>query len=591
MVNKVTKDSPLLDKLLEKGLISSQQYSEVMAKKEAGNASVERILQEAQLVSEEELTRAKGEVLNVPYVDLHEAVINQQDLRFLPQNLAQNYQMIVFAIKDNQLQVGLVDPTNFQALEVVEYLARKNNYKVKYYIISRSGFVWASKKYESLKQEVGEVLGEAEEKFSQRRSVAKGIKLDKVEGDLEDIIKSAPVSKMVSVIIRHAVEGKASDIHIEPVGDGSRVRYRIDGILHTSLTLPEYVHSAIVTRIKVLSNLKIDETRIPQDGRIRLDINDRDVDFRVSTIPLVGKEKVVMRILESPDKAPTLEDLGFIGHYATILKRELKKPNGLFLVTGPTGSGKSTTLFATLDILNREEVNISTLEDPVEYFVPGVNQSQVHPEIGYTFASGLRSLLRQDPDIVMVGEIRDGETAELAIHAALTGHFVLSTLHTNDAPGAIPRFLDMGAESFLLGSTLNVIIAQRLIRKICDKCKEEIQIPPEAMAEVKAEVSKIKPEYRYDGIDLDNMKFYKGKGCHYCGDTGYKGRFAIAELIAINQTMREIITEEFDQEALEKELERQGFFPMKTDGFMKALLGITTVEEILRVTRQEEAKD
>lgn len=584
-------NNPLLNKLMEQGLITSQQYQEILAKQESSNLPLEKIIIEDKLVDPEEFAKVKGQVLNVPYVNLQDMPIEEVHLKFLPQDLAFNYQMIVFAAKGDELQVGLVDPTNFQALEAIEYLARKNNLRVKYYVISTISFEWAIKKYETLTQEVGEVLGAAEQKFQRKSDSGKGIKLEEDEGDLSEIIKSAPVSKMVSVIIRHAVDGSASDIHIEPYGDESRVRYRIDGILHTSLKLPAYVHSAIITRIKVLSNLKIDETRIPQDGRIRLNIHDRDVDFRVSTLPLVGKEKVVMRILESPDKAPSLEDLGFMGHQNEVLRKELQKPNGLFLVTGPTGSGKSTTLFSALDILNQEEVNISTLEDPVEYFIPGVNQSQVHAEIGYKFASGLRSLLRQDPDIVMVGEIRDGETAELAIHAALTGHSVLSTLHTNDAEGAIPRFLDMGVESFLLSSTLNLVIAQRLIRRICPKCKAKVEPPADAIRQVKEGVGEIKKEYLYEGVDLNNMEFYKGQGCNHCGQTGYKGRFVISEIIYINQAMRTIISEGFDKNKFKEELAHQGYYDMKKDGFMKAILGITTVEEVIRVTRQEESED
>jgi len=355
MVNNIPKDHPLLNKLLTQGLITNPQYHEILAKQQASNYSLEKIILDDQLVDEEDFARIKGEVLNVSYVDLRDIPMERDWLKILPQDLAITYKMIVFAVKDDQLEVGLVEPTNFQALEAIEYLARKNNYKVKYYIISKASYEWALKKYDTLRQEVGEVLGEAEEKFSLKATTKKGKKLEEAEGDLDEMIKSAPVSKIVSVIIRHAVEGEASDIHVEPMGEASRVRYRIDGILHTTITLPDYVHSAIITRIKVMASLKIDETRIPQDGRLRLNIGDKDIDFRISTIPLVGKEKVVMRILESPEKAPTLEELGFIGHHADILKKELKKPNGLFLVTGPTGSGKSTTLFSALDILNSEE--------------------------------------------------------------------------------------------------------------------------------------------------------------------------------------------------------------------------------------------
>jgi type IV pilus assembly protein PilB len=406
---------------------------------------------------------------------------------------------------------------------------------------------------------------------------------------LEEVIKSAPVSKIVSVILRHAVEGRASDIHIEPQGDKSKVRYRIDGILHTSIVLPIYVHTALISRIKVISNLKIDETRVPQDGRIRLNIAGKDVDFRVSIIPLINQEKVVMRILESPDKAPTFDQLGFMGQQLQLMEKNLTAPNGMFLVTGPTGSGKSTTLFSALSKLNNEGVNISTLEDPVEYYVTGVNQSQVRPEVNYTFATGLRSLLRQDPDIIMVGEIRDQETAELAIHAALTGHFVLSTLHTNDAVGTIPRFIDMGAQPFLLASTLNIIIAQRLIRKICDNCKVKDEVKGSVLEEIKASLAELPEQAWYPGLSKNSkLVFFKGEGCAKCGDTGYKGRLSITEVLAVTPRLREIIYQGFKNQEVKEELKRQKFININQDGWMKALLGLTTVGEILRATKTEE---
>jgi type IV pilus assembly protein PilB len=405
---------------------------------------------------------------------------------------------------------------------------------------------------------------------------------------LDDSIKSAPVTKIISVILRHAIEGRASDIHIEPVADESRVRYRIDGILHTTIKLPIYVHAALVARIKVMSNLKLDETRAPQDGRIRLSVHKKDVDFRISTIPLIGQEKVVMRILSTPDKAPSLQDLGFMGVQLKLAEENIDKPNGMFLVTGPTGSGKSTTLYAILDRLNREEINITTLEDPVEYFVKGVNQSQIRPEVGFTFASGLRSLLRQDPDIMMVGEIRDNETAGLAIQSGLTGHFVLSTLHTNSAIGAVPRLFDMKVEPFLLSSTLNLIIAQRLVRKICENCREEAKIPLDVEGKISEKISSIPEGGFYGGLKKDDpQKWYKGKGCSRCGDTGYKGRVAIVETINVNRYMRELIANGFHNDLVMKELQRQNYITMEQDGIIKALLGITTVEEVLRASESE----
>jgi type IV pilus assembly protein PilB len=387
------------------------------------------------------------------------------------------------------------------------------------------------------------------------------------------------------VIIRHAVEGRASDIHIEPMQKESRVRYRIDGILHTSLVLPKNVHSAIVGRIKVLADLKLDETRMPQDGRIRVNINDREIDLRISILPLLEEEKIVMRILDVTKDAPSLADLGFMGPGLKVILKNLTKTDGLFLITGPTGSGKSTTLFSVLTDMNKEDINISTLEDPVEYYVKGVNQSQVRPEIGFTFASGLRSLLRQDPDVIMVGEIRDNETAELAIHASLTGHFVLSTLHTNDALGAIPRLLDMKVEPFLLGSTLNVVLAQRLARKICKHCKTEQKIPPDILANIKKELE-ITPaaviRQMLPDFDINKIKFYYGQGCTRCALTGYLGRVALAEVLDANDEIKATIMDNKKNITLDDLIKNQNFITMKQDGIIKALLGLTTVEEIIR---------
>ena len=447
-------------------------------------------------------------------------------------------------------------------------------------MISALSLETALKHYKTLGKEISsalkikaeeDILGRTNQKINQAK--------------VEEITKSAPVSKIVSVIIRHAVEGRASDIHIEPLQNESRVRYRIDGILHTSLILPKSVHGAIVGRIKVLANLKLDQTRMPQDGRIRVSVNNKDIDLRISILPLLNGEKAVMRILDVTRGAPTLEQLGFMGAGFKIIKKNLTKTDGMFLITGPTGSGKSTTLFSVLTGLNKEGINISTLEDPVEYFVQGVNQSQVRPEIGFTFAAGLRSLLRQDPDVVMVGEIRDNETAELGIHASLTGHFVLSTLHTNDALGAIPRLLDMKVEPFLLGSTLNIILAQRLGRKICEYCKIEYKLPDEIVAGIKKELA-ITPlaviKEMIPNFDLKKIKFYKGQGCPRCGATGYSGRIALAEVLDVNDKIKDIIMNSQVNLTLDDLIKNQNFITMKQDGIIKVLLGLTTMEEILR---------
>jgi type IV pilus assembly protein PilB len=416
------------------------------------------------------------------------------------------------------------------------------------------------------------------------------VKTDSEEVSAEDI-NSAPVSRIVSVIIRHAVEARASDIHIEPYANDSRVRYRIDGILHTSLSLPKSVHNAIIARIKVLAKLKLDETRIPQDGRIRLVVNNREVDFRISTLPLVNREKVVMRILDTSKGAPSLEQLGFNKLALRRIEEGSKKTSGIFLVTGPTGSGKTTTLYAMLNILNQEGVNISTLEDPIEYEIKGINQSQVRPKIGFSFASGLRSILRQDPNIIMVGEIRDEETAELSIHSSLTGHLVLSTLHTNDALGAVFRLLDMKIERFLLASTLKTVIAQRLARRLCPHCKKETKLSPDAIAEMTAELQNapadvIKqelPEFSTPEQALAKYKIFQAVGCARCENTGYSDRVAIAEVIEINDALRELINNGDQNLNIEAVKKTEEFLSIKQDGVLKVLQGQTSWEEVLRV--------
>jgi len=569
----------LLDFLKQNNSLNDDQYKDLIAKQYSTFEDLEKQVRRAVLISDEDWTHAKGVFYDVEYINLIGSKLDSEILNILPENLSENYQMVIFDKEATNIKVGLVDPTNFKAMEALNYLARKKNFQVKYYIISEDSYRTAAKQYETLGEEVGEALDTAEAIFAPKE---KDIDL---EGDVGEIVKSAPVSKIVSVVLRHAIEGRASDIHIEPVNNQSKVRYRIDGVLHTTIVLPIYVHAALVSRIKVMANLKIDETRIPQDGRIRMNVHNKDVDFRISTIPLMGQEKVVMRILETPEKAPTFSELGFMGLQLKVIEKNIHKPNGMFLLTGPTGSGKSTTLFALLSFLNKEDVNISTLEDPVEYYIPGVNQSQIRPEVNFTFATGLRALLRQDPDIIMVGEIRDNETAELAIHAGLTGHSVLTTLHTNSAVGAIPRLFDMKVEPFLLASTLNAVVAQRLVRKICEKCKTETTLPPALEKVLHEHLDSIPKEALYGDVDPKKFKFYKGKGCANCGQTGYKGRLSIAEAIHVTRSLKDIIAKGFGRQEVDDELAKQNFITMEQDGVIKALLGLTTVEEIMRVSK------
>jgi type IV pilus assembly protein PilB len=402
-------------------------------------------------------------------------------------------------------------------------------------------------------------------------------------------------------LIKHAILQDASDIHIEPDEKEFRVRYRIDGILHDAMTLPIQVQQGIIARIKVLSNLKLDEHRIPQDGRFKIEKDGMKISFRVSILPIFNGEKIVMRLLNESSKGLTLEQMGVMGRGLEIIHRHIKKPNGMILVTGPTGSGKTTTLYTIMDILNTPEVNISTVEDPVEYRMPRINQTQIYPKVGLTFAAGLRALLRQDPDIIMVGEIRDNETMEMAIHSAMTGHLVLSTLHTNSAAGTLPRLLDMGAEPFLLASTINVIVAQRLVRRLCSDCRKESKLSNE-------ELKNLQDNYDMDRI-LDvilieqktkdgeapsakgknrwnEIKFYKAVGCEQCNKEGYKGRLGIYEVLEVDDDIQKMISQKAPAEEIEKAAKNKGMLTMVEDGFNKAAQGMTSIEEILRVTRE-----
>ncbi len=572
----------MLSILLQEKLIDGEKAGVLLEQSQKTGKSIEALIDESGQIEEEKLAEVKGKVFNLPYVNLVGREIKYEDLNIISKDVAENHQAVSFLKLDGAVNVGIVNPGNIAAIEAINFLAKEKNFSVKYFIISSASFRDAAKKYEILKKEVEKVLEIAEERFKEEKE------LEEIPmGEVAEVIKKAPVSKMVAMIMKYAVDNKASDIHIEPAFKESRVRYRIDGVLRPRLALPAYIHAAVVARIKVLANLKLDETRTPQDGRIRQVINGRNVDFRISTLPLMDQEKVVMRVLETATKAATLEDLGFRGRAVEIIGREIKRPHGLLLVTGPTGSGKSTTLYTALSMVNREGINLVTLEDPIEYYVEGVNQSQIRPEIGFTFAAGLRSLLRQDPNIIMVGEIRDNETAELAIHAALTGHLIFSTLHTNDAAGAIPRLIDMKVEPFLLSSTLNVVIAQRLVRKICSFCKEEVATPADVVENIKKELADTPKKFLPPGVDLNSpLKFWHGAGCARCNNEGYTGRVVISEVLEGTENLRRIIAEGFNVKSFNEERKKQGMVSMKQDGFLKVLEGLTTVEEILRATQE-----
>lgn len=577
------KNDKLLKILKDKKILDDDQIKIIKEKTGLLNKNNEEVILDQKLLDPEELAKVKAEVYEMPYINLLDKEIDFKIVKIIPYEAAENYKVVCFDKIKNTLKIGILNPENYKAIEALNFLAKEENLDIEYYLVSELSFKKVFKKYKDLEKEIDTAL-----KSKEKEDEGEETRLKKKKDELEEITKSAPVTKMVSVIIRHAVEGRASDIHIEPTKINSRIRYRIDGILYTSLVLPKNIHQAIVARIKVLSNLKLDETRIPQDGRFKITMNNRDIDFRVSIFPLIGDEKVVMRILDTSKKALKLLDLGYNGRELRIINENIKKTTGMFLVTGPTGSGKSTTLFSILNMLNQEGVNISTLEDPVEYFIQGVNQSQVRPDIGFTFASGLRSLLRQDPDIIMVGEIRDSETAKLAIHASLTGHFVLSTLHTNSSIGAMPRLIDMHVEPFLLGSTLNIIVAQRLARRLCKHCKKEVNLPKDIMDEIRNDFEEIPKvavkEAIKDFKGIEEAIIYQSVGCPRCGNTGYSGRVAIVEVLDVNDEIKEFIIKGKMLNHKDEIIKKQNFVSLKQNGILKVITGMTTIEEVLRVT-------
>lgn len=513
--------------------------------------------------------------------------IEKKYSKIIPEKIAKKHKIFSFGKNGNIVKVVMADPQNLEARNILNFLSERNKIPFDIYWASPEIIQEVMNKYQSAEKAVEEVMESFESAIKDREM---GVRKKTKKDDEKIFIQDAPVSKLVQVIINHAIEGESSDIHIEPIGEEYRVRFRVDGMLHSSLVLPKSVGMAAISHIKILSNLKIDETRKPQDGRFKTERsgnNSDSVDFRISTLPVINGEKVAMRVLTKDDRVFDLKKLGLLGKNNTVLSKKIKETSGIILITGPTGSGKSTTLYSFLKIINQEERNIVTLEDPVEYSLDGINQSQINPAIGYGFADGLRSILRQDPNVIMIGEIRDGETAELAIHAALTGHLVFSTLHTNSAISAIPRLMDMGVEPFLLSSSINAVAAQRLVRKLCENCKEEFKLPRAVLEKVHMTLKNVAieeaREYGVESLDPADMKFYKSSGCDECGKSGYKGRLAIYECVDITNEIREVITEK-DDVLLGKTAQKQGMLNMRQDGLLKALTGLTSVSEVERMT-------
>ncbi len=566
--------------LVDNGFLKAEALSQLQELQKQKPQDFSQLLISQKILDEEGLTKAKAAFFNLPYADLRQIQVTAQVLNLIPIESINFYNFVPFELQGKGLKVAITDPTNLSALEALEFLGVKQNLQVQLYLASETSVHAVISKKQNLKTVVGEALKDIQ-------TTAQGLKKpEEVKKEAApQVIEEAPIIKIVEVILSNAIEANASDIHVEPSEKDVRVRYRIDGILHTSLMLPKSVQPSIVTRIKILSNLKIDESRLPQDGRFHMEVGRKSVDLRVSVLPLIYGEKIVMRILDKTTKAPTLDQLGIRGRALQWVQENIRKTHGIFLITGPTGSGKSTTLYSILSILNTPSVNIVTLEDPVEYFLEGANQSQINQDIGLTFASGLRSILRQDPNIVMVGEIRDKETCEIAVHAALTGHLLFSTLHTNNSIGAMPRMVDMGIEPFLLVASVNVVMAQRLVRKICQDCKIEVPLSKGLEEEIKKNLSTI-PEDYFQGFDKNDLKTFKGQGCEKCGRTGYVGRYGIFEVLPIVPEIQDLVMGKASAHKIYEETLKMGMITMKQDGVIKVLRGETTMDEVIRVTTE-----
>ncbi len=562
----------ILDILLHEQAISKTQYDQVKVQSAMTGKTSEEVLSEMHTIPVEKIAEARAQMFGIPYISLATTAFSPQALNLIPRSVAERFLLIPFLFDDksNTLSIAMANPVD---LDAVSFVQQKTGCVIKSFAASEPEIKTAIE--EQYRQEL---VGEVTEAIKETQIEHKAPTVDSAK--IGDIIKEAPIAKIVSTILDFAVSSRASDVHIEPQENRVRVRYRIDGILYDKLTLPKSVQEALISRIKILSEMKIDEHRIPQDGRFNFKVGKEEVDLRVSVLPTVTGEKIVMRLLRKSGGVPTLGELGLAGPALRNLETSMLRPHGIIIVCGPTGSGKTTTLYAVLSRLNTARVNIMSLEDPVEYQMAGVNQVQINPAVGLTFASGLRSFLRQDPNIILVGEIRDPETTGLAVQAALTGHLVFSTLHTSNAAGALPRLTDLGAESFLLASTMNAILGQRIVRKICQHCKISFAPPNPIIEQMKVVLGKLFPQ------NANDIKFFKGKGCSQCGDSGYLGRVGIFEILVISDSIVKLIIEKADSTTIEKKAIEEGMITMKQDGYLKVLAGATTVEEVLRVAQE-----
>lgn len=609
----MSKAMRISDKLVEelltnKNKVTPDQLSALKEQEQNEKKPLQDVVVAAGVVSEKELTQAIAEAIDIPFVDINVKEIPKETLHLVPERIARQYNVVVYGTEEDGTKLlAMEDPDDIQA---ISFLQKQLGNELKIFIATRTNILQAIDQYrENISGEITEVISAEAEEQAQEGD----------DFDESDLAEDSPIAQTVNLLVEGAIKAGASDIHIEPRENHVSVRYRIDGILREVNKLPKKVHGALVSRIKILSNLKIDERRAPQDGRFKISINGLVFALRVSTLPITDGEKVVMRILNESSKALTLEQLGYWGYSLDTINHAITQPHGMILVTGPTGSGKSTSLFSVLSLLNNPAVNISTVEDPVEYKIPGANQTQVNPVAGMTFAAGLRALLRQDPNIIMVGEIRDGETAGLGVQAALTGHLVFATLHTNNAATCLPRLLDMGIEPFLIASTVRAVVGQRLVRRLCSNCRESY-VPDATIVKKIADSFGIKDASFMKNIhtleelaakggvgvsestakdakdtnalsttDAKINRLWKAKdgGCDECNHIGYKGRMGIYEVLGNSTEVQKLIVANATSEQIQAQAVKEGMIIMQMDGFIKALRGQTTIEEILRVTAEE----
>ena len=578
--------------LLDSGLITSKDITEAENKVKKTGEYLGDALVSGGKISEDDLRRLEAYILGIPFVGLEKEKIDFAVLSLIPEPIARNHNIVAYRKNKDELEVAMLDPED---LGTIDFIKKKASLKILPRLTNSKSIKSALSQYqESLQSEFSDIVKKEAESLTPAlgRIIDQGVGEEwKNEGDLKKLAEDIPIVRIVDTLLKHAILQRASDIHIEPMEREVLVRYRIDGILHDAMVLPKNTAPGITARIKILSNLKIDEKRLPQDGRFKIETPEDKVSFRVSILPVYNGEKIVMRILLENSKGFSFETLGFLSSQIEDMHWAINRPTGMILVTGPTGSGKTTTLYTALDILNTPDVNISTIEDPIEYQIPRINQTQVKPDIGFSFANGLRSLVRQDPDIIMVGEIRDNETASLAVNAALTGHLVLSTLHTNSAAGAVPRLLDMDVEPFLMASTVNVVIAQRLVRTLCSG-KEKFFLNSQQLEMLSKEVDLdrvasflVKEKIMGKVSDWSKVPFYKPSLNKDCPE-GYKGRVGAHEILRVSEGIRNLIMANATSDDIEKQAKKEGMMTMLEDGVVKCIQGVTTIEEILRVTSE-----